>query len=125
MNATQLLLSAMVMSSTAICGSASAQTLNGYLDRKYDILQQEADAEAKRAEAERERAEAQRNHTSGQQPTTMENRGNSTASRSSPLLQGEALAGANVPKCTLSNGITLSASGGFRPSQALKAKCTK
>ena len=85
------------------------------LDRKYDILQQQADTERMRADAEIERSRTERRTTGGQTNRSVNGRYASASSQTYNVSTDDALAGTNAPSYLLSNGVVLRASGDFLP----------
>lgn len=95
--------------------SAGAQPagMQKALDRKYEILQQQADAETLRAETEAAQAQAQtRAQAAPPAPST----------QYTNLPSNDPLAGTNATKCKIANGGGIRVSGTFRPSASTKCE---
>ena len=94
-----------------ISSSAGAQAPPGFdetLQKKYSIMQQQADAQTKNAETERMQAERSR--------ALSQRALNRTSSQSAnSITEGDALEGVNVATYLLGNGSILKTTGVFRP----------
>lgn len=100
----------------SVPGSAAAQDIRDdikeSLDRKYDILQQQANTERLRAETERKQVERA---TEAQSTQFLSASNTRSASQIYYVPLGDALSGTNAATYQLINGVILRASGDFRP----------
>lgn len=116
------LASSVLLLGLAIAGPVRAQSFNDYLNKKYEIQKQQADTARANAETERMRAETEARAVAAQS-----NQGSNTSpvaygATGHVLARSDDFAGKSVPKYRLQNGVTLQASGGFRPSD--ETRCT-
>lgn len=116
--------SSALLLSFAISNAGAAQTSNDYLNKKYQIQQQQADNDRIKAEEERLRAEieAKRVEAQARQLSSGSSASNTSASGYTVPHDTDDFAVMKVPKYLLPNGVTLQASGEFHPS--VGARCT-
>jgi len=117
-------LSALPLSFAVCAGAAGAQSSNDYLNRKYQIQQQQADSDRVKAEAERTRAETEARSTEARvnQISKATSASSYGVTRYVVGRSSDDFAGKRVPKYRLPNGVTLQASGGFHPYEGVR--CT-
>lgn len=120
-HAKQLSASAFLLT-LAVSGAARAQSFNDYLNKKYQIQQQQADSDRARAEAERLGAEAEATSSASQASPTSTFANSYGTSRDVIAHGSNDFAGKRVPQYRLQNGVTLQATGGFHPYDGVR--CT-
>ena len=113
-----------LMFSCVLPGVARAQSFNDFLDKKYEIQQQQADSDRARAEADRLRAEAEARATAAQ-ANRLSTAASATSSGTTHYTvphDTNDFAGKKVPTYSLPNGVSLQATGEFHPNK--DARCT-
>jgi Tfp pilus assembly major pilin PilA len=108
----------------AVSNAAGAQSFNDYLNKKYEIQQQQADSDRIKAEAERVRAQTEAKRAEMQASQLLSGSSTSSSGASSYTVphNTDDFAGKNVPRYRLPNGVTLQASGEFHPNKGVR--CT-
>jgi hypothetical protein len=105
---------AIITSAEPASGQSMPDAIKNALDRKYAILQQQADTERMRAETERTRAEAEANATQRQTyPRGMSNLGPPQGYAIG--IDHDSLAGFDPATYRMGNGMVLQVTGLFQP----------
>ena len=102
----------------SVANAASAQDIDAFLKQKYEILQQEADANTMRAEAEKRRIESELRRSEAIKNDKREGSSIFSVGNSQTYLVPagiDALAGTDAATFKMVTGVVLRVSGDFRP----------